>query len=36
MNPTRILLIHTEETRTHFRSIGIVENEPLDTDTLIF
>lgn len=34
MNPTRILLIHTEETRTHFRSIGIVENEPLDTEIL--
>ena len=34
MNPTRILLIHTEETRTHFNALGIVENEPLETEIL--
>lgn len=34
MKPTRILLIHTEETRTHFNALGIVENEPLETEIL--
>ena len=34
MKPTRILLIPTEETRTHVNALGIVENEPLETEIL--